>query len=179
LGLVNIPMSHPQRKLPGYQITWPLSNTLRYCEPPALLGELAQAGAHFQSDLATMYRGEPDYIETALQNIEARVRSITQLLRNQPVDLVMLVLTEVDRVCHHYWHYADPAHPKHVESPPPGQRRSSARTRRSIALWRTCCRSCRTTARSWSSPTMDSGRAASRLPCTAISRGGLAGHWRR
>ena len=117
LGLVNVPMSHPQRKLPGYQITWPLSNTLRYCEPPSLLGELAQAGAHFQSDLATMYRGESDYIDQALQNVDARVRSLAHLLRHHPVDAVMVVLTEVDRVCHHYWHYSDPSHPAYVEGP--------------------------------------------------------------
>ncbi len=118
LGLVNIPMSHPQRRLPGYQITWPLSNTLRYCEPPSLLAELAQAGAHFLSDLATMYRGEPDYIDRALRNIDQRVRSLKFLLENHPTDLVMAVLTEVDRVCHHYWHYRDPSHPKYVEGPP-------------------------------------------------------------
>jgi predicted AlkP superfamily phosphohydrolase/phosphomutase len=117
-GLVNIPMSHPQRPLRGYQITWPLSNTLRYCEPPGLLGELARAGAHFKSDLATMYRGEPDYIETALDNIRARVASVTHLMRTHPVDAVVVVLTEIDRVCHHYWHYSDTAHPRYTADAP-------------------------------------------------------------
>src|SRR5699024_12406999 len=44
-GMLNVPMSHPPRDLPGYQLTWPLQQTLRYCQPPTLLRELATAGA--------------------------------------------------------------------------------------------------------------------------------------
>lgn len=114
LGLINVPMSHPPRQLPGYQITWPLSNTIRYSCPHTLLGELANHGVHFQSDLATMYRGNHAYIHEALGNIRARLRSLEYLLTRHPVDAVMFVLTEVDRVCHHYWHFSDPAHPQFV-----------------------------------------------------------------
>lgn len=114
MGLINIPMSHPPRSLPGYQITWPLSNTLRYCSPQTLLGELANHGAHFQSDLATMYRGNLNYIHEALDNVEARLRSLKYLLEHHPVDAAMIVFTEVDRVCHHYWHFSDPTHPQFI-----------------------------------------------------------------
>jgi predicted AlkP superfamily phosphohydrolase/phosphomutase len=112
MGIINIPMSHPPRSLPGYQITWPLSNTLRYCSPHTLLGEMANHGAHFQSDLATMYRGDLNYIHEALDNVEARLRSLKYLLAHHPVDAAMIVFTEVDRVCHHYWHFSDPTHPQ-------------------------------------------------------------------
>jgi len=112
LGLINIPMTHPPRRLPGYQISWPLMNTLRYSEPKALLGEMACHGAHFQSDLATMYRGDLNYIHEALANTEARFNSLKYLLAKHPVDAVMMVLTEADRVCHHYWHFSDPTHPQ-------------------------------------------------------------------
>jgi predicted AlkP superfamily phosphohydrolase/phosphomutase len=114
LGLINIPMSHPPRKLPGYQITWPLSNTLRYSSPHTLLAELASHGAHFQSDLATMYRGDLNYIHEALDNVRARSRSLEYLLAHHPVDGVMIVFTEIDRICHHYWHFSDPAHPQFI-----------------------------------------------------------------
>lgn len=110
MGLINIPMSHPPRSLPGYQITWPLSNTLRYSKPPALLGEMAKNGAHFQSDLAVMYKGDLNYIHEAIDNVDARLRSLFYLLDHHPVDAVMIVFTEVDRVCHHYWHFSDPGH---------------------------------------------------------------------
>jgi predicted AlkP superfamily phosphohydrolase/phosphomutase len=117
LGLINIPMSHPPRDLPGYQITWPLAQTLRYCRPPDLLAGLTRAGAHFQPDLATMFRGDLGYIEQAKANVRARVRSASLLMRERPTDVVMVVFTEVDRVCHHYWHFWDAGHPRHEHAP--------------------------------------------------------------
>ncbi|WP_239139747.1 alkaline phosphatase family protein [Sphaerisporangium krabiense] len=117
LGLVNVPMSHPPRDLPGYQITWPLQQTIRYCRPAGLLAELARNGVHFQSDLATMFRGDLGYLDEAVANVEARVRSLEYLMTAHPTDLVMAVLTEADRVCHHYWHFWDPGHPQHAPAP--------------------------------------------------------------
>lgn len=112
LGLVNIPMSHPPIDRPGYEVSWPLEQTLRHCRPASLLRELAAAKAHFQSDLATMYRGDLGYLDDAERNVAARVRSVRELMRARPTDLVMVVLTEADRVGHHYWHFGDPAHPR-------------------------------------------------------------------
>ncbi|MDJ0462511.1 alkaline phosphatase family protein [Streptomyces sp. H27-C3] len=117
LGLINIPMSHPPADLPGYQISWPLERTLRHCRPDSLLRELAAAKAHFQSDLATMFRGDMGYLEQAERNVEARVRSVRHLMRTRPTDVVMVVLTEADRVGHHYWHYEDTTHPRHEKAP--------------------------------------------------------------
>jgi predicted AlkP superfamily phosphohydrolase/phosphomutase len=106
-------MSHPPAELPGYQITWPLRQTLRHCRPSGLLGELAAAGAHFQSDLATMFTGDLGYLEQAEANVAARVRSVRHLMTAHPTDAVMVVLTEADRVGHHYWHYTDTSHPRY------------------------------------------------------------------
>jgi predicted AlkP superfamily phosphohydrolase/phosphomutase len=117
LGLINIPMSHPPRDLPGYQITWPLAQTLRYCRPAGLLSELTRSDAHFQPDLATMFRGDLSYIDQALDNVSARVRSALYLMRHRPADIVMIVFTEADRVCHHYWHFCDTGHPRHDDQP--------------------------------------------------------------
>jgi predicted AlkP superfamily phosphohydrolase/phosphomutase len=128
LGLVNVPMSHPPRNLPGYQVTWPLENTMHYCSPRTLLGDMARHDAHFQSDLATMFRGDYGYLDEAVANVGARSRSISYLLRSRPADVVMAVFTEADRVGHHYWHYADPAHPQH-EAAPPGSGWDEAITR--------------------------------------------------
>ncbi|AUX26877.1 uncharacterized protein SOCEGT47_074470 [Sorangium cellulosum] len=114
VGLVNIPMSHPPRGYRGYEISWPLENTLRFSSPPGLLAELAACGCQFQSDLACMYRGDLQYIHSALANVEARGRSVRHLMSRRPTDVVMVVLTEIDRVCHHYWHFSDPSHPSHV-----------------------------------------------------------------
>jgi predicted AlkP superfamily phosphohydrolase/phosphomutase len=119
LGLINIPMSHPPADLPGYQITWPLIHTLRYCRPPELLGELHRQGAHVQPDLATMFRGDMDYVEEAHGHVAARTRAAVTLMRERPADVVMVVYTEIDRVCHHYWQYGDPDHPRYVNGDAP------------------------------------------------------------
>lgn len=115
VGLINVPMSHPPRDLPGYQVTWPLEQTLRYSSPSGLLGELARAGAPFKPDIAAMFRGDLGYLDFALEHIRARTRSIRYLMTHHPVDVVMAVITEIDRICHHYWHFCDPCHPHHEE----------------------------------------------------------------
>lgn len=119
LGLVNIPMSHPPRDLPGYQVSWPLQQTAHYCRPRTLLAELGRNGVPFRSDLATMFRGNYGYLDEAELNVAARARSMSYLMRTHPTDIAMVVFTEVDRVGHHYWHFVDPAHPRH-EAPPDG-----------------------------------------------------------
>ncbi|MDZ4232280.1 MAG: alkaline phosphatase family protein, partial [Dietzia sp.] len=132
LGLVNIPMSHPPAELPGYQVTWPLQQTLRHCRPPGLLRELASADAHFQSDLATMFTGDMGYLEEAEANVAARARSVRHLMTARPTDAVMVVLTEADRVGHHYWHYTDPSHPRHEEAADRGWDQAMTRVYRAI-----------------------------------------------
>ncbi|MFE5121593.1 alkaline phosphatase family protein [Streptomyces sp. NPDC056669] len=114
VGLVNVPMSHPPRQVPGYQLTWPLARTLRYSEPPGLLGELARAGAGFKADIAAMFRGDLSYAEAAVEHVRARGRTIQYVLRERPVDVFMAVITEIDRICHHYWHFADACHDRHT-----------------------------------------------------------------
>ncbi|HLJ27725.1 MAG TPA: alkaline phosphatase family protein [Candidatus Angelobacter sp.] len=122
LGLVNIPMSHPAVALPGYQITWPLKQTTSYCSPRDLLGDLSRNGCYFQSDLATMYRGELDYIDHAVNFVPERMRAARYLLQNWNADIFAIVLTEADRVCHHYWQFSDPAHPLYDADAPPRYR---------------------------------------------------------
>jgi predicted AlkP superfamily phosphohydrolase/phosphomutase len=117
-GLVNIPMSHPAVPLPGYQVTWPLKQTTSYCSPSSLLGDLARNGCYFRSDLATMYRGDLDYIEHAVNFVPERMRAARYLLQNWDADIFQIVLTEADRVCHHYWQFSDPTHPLYTTDVP-------------------------------------------------------------
>ncbi|HEX7286706.1 MAG TPA: alkaline phosphatase family protein [Candidatus Angelobacter sp.] len=119
LGLVNIPMSHPAVPLPGYQITWPLKQTTSYSNPQHLLGDLSRNGCYFQSDLATMYRGDLNYIDHAVKFVPERMRAARYLLQNWNADLFTIVLTEADRVCHHYWQFSDPSHPLYEPDAPP------------------------------------------------------------
>lgn len=108
VGVYNMPMTHPPRALKGgYMISWPLSNTLRYTEPPTLASELADAGLHYHSDLVSMYRGQVDYPQRAADYIRGRAETALHLQRTRPVDAMFVCFTEVDRISHHYWESAD------------------------------------------------------------------------
>lgn len=104
-GLINIPMSHPPKKVNGYIITWPLSNTLRYCYPNNLIKEIANNEGHYVSDLLTMFNGDEKYIYDAIKITKRRLKTLLYLIKNKSTDFVMSVFTEIDRVSHFYWHY--------------------------------------------------------------------------
>lgn len=104
-GMINIPMTHPPKEVNGYILTWPLSNTLRYCYPPGLIKEIAEHQGHYASDLVTMFKGDVNYINEALEITRKRLQTIKYLIKNKPVDFFMAVFTEIDRVSHFYWHY--------------------------------------------------------------------------
>lgn len=116
VGLINIPMSHPPGSWPGYQITWPLVPTLHYSKPSGLLRELSSIGGLALPDIACMYDASPDYPERAKKYIQARTRTVKHLITNRPTDVVAVVYTEIDRVCHHYWHGLDLSHPEHEQA---------------------------------------------------------------
>jgi len=104
VGAFNIPMTHPPVDLDGgYMVSWPLSKTLRYTAPASLMTELAAAGLHFHSDIVTMYRGQEDYCEQAAKFIRGRADTCLYLQRTRPVDALLVVFTEVDRVSHYFW----------------------------------------------------------------------------
>ena len=104
-GMINIPMTHPPKEVNGYMLTWPLSNTLRYCYPADLIKEIAAHQGHYASDLITMFNGDVNYINEALETTCKRLQTIKYLVQNKPVDFFMTVFTEIDRVSHFYWHY--------------------------------------------------------------------------
>ncbi|KMQ32174.1 alkaline phosphatase family protein [Bacillus cereus] len=101
VNVINVPMTHPPRPVNGCLITWPLTNTLRFSFPPNLLTEISRDVGPYLSDLATMYKGEPDYIKKAEQYIERKTETMIHLLKHYAGDFSMVVFTEVDRVSHY------------------------------------------------------------------------------
>jgi predicted AlkP superfamily phosphohydrolase/phosphomutase len=65
-----------------------------------------------------MFRGALDYISHARDFVAARMKAARHLIQNWEADVVMAVLTEADRVCHHYWHFSDRSHPLHPNQAP-------------------------------------------------------------
>ena len=112
-GVINVPMTHPPQKLDGYMISWPLSNTLRYCEPPELLIGIARNKGYFASDYSTMYDGDMNYIHSAISITQKRAKTFEYLIANTEWDLLINVFSEVDRVSHFYWQYMDKTSPEY------------------------------------------------------------------
>lgn len=106
-GIINVPMSHPPKKINGYMFTWPLSNTLNYCYPKELIREIADNQGQYVSDLLMMFSGDENYIFEAIKITRKRVNTILYLLKHRPTDLMICVFTEIDRVSHYYWKYID------------------------------------------------------------------------
>ncbi|XOV80945.1 MAG: alkaline phosphatase family protein [Aestuariibacter sp.] len=104
VGAYNIPMTHPPAKMKnGYMISWPLSKTLRYSDPPELISELARKGLHYHSDVISMYRGQEDYLNQTKSFIRNKVKTCHFLQSERPVDAMILVFTEIDRISHYFW----------------------------------------------------------------------------
>lgn len=115
-GMINIPMTHPPKKVNGFIITWPLSNTLRYAYPDDILFKIAQYGGHYVSDLGIMYDGNIDYIDKAINITRKRVKTLKCIMENYRWDFLVSVFTEIDRVSHFYWHYMDKSSPEYMET---------------------------------------------------------------
>jgi predicted AlkP superfamily phosphohydrolase/phosphomutase len=100
VNVVNVPMTHPPRPVNGNLITWPLTNTLRFSYPDHLIRDMVKEVGPYLSDLATMYRGEPDYLDKARKYIRMRTKTLLYLQERHPADFNMVVFTEIDRVSH-------------------------------------------------------------------------------
>lgn len=112
-GVVNVPMTHPPKKLNGFMITWPLSKTLRYTYPEDLLIKIAKNGGHYVNDLIMMCDGKSDYISKAIEVTKKRVKTLEYLLNKYEWDFMSVVFTEIDRISHFFWHYMDPESPEY------------------------------------------------------------------
>lgn len=103
VGLMNVPMTHPADGRFEFEFTWPLHHTLRYTHPPGLLGRIKEADGLILSDLATMCTGETNYWKKAISYIKKRTRGTLAIIRENPVDALFIVYSELDRVLHHFW----------------------------------------------------------------------------
>lgn len=106
-SMINIPMTYPPREVNGLIITWPLSNTLRYAYPNDILFEIARYGGHFASDINSMYDGDLNYIDKAIDITSKRLKTLEYVIQNCEWDFLASVFTEIDRISHFYWHFMD------------------------------------------------------------------------
>ena len=81
-----------------------------------MLGELRRAGGLALPDIACMPDGSPGYLERAKRYVQERTKAVRYLIQNQPTDVLAVVYTEIDRICHLFWHGLDDNHPRSSEA---------------------------------------------------------------
>jgi predicted AlkP superfamily phosphohydrolase/phosphomutase len=113
--VLNIPNTYPARALNGLLVSGFVAvNLERAVYPAALLPRLSADGYKIDVDYANADQ-RPDHFFTDLNaTLEARRRVYRTLLRDEPWDLFIGVITECDRLHHYFWsQYVDATAPHH------------------------------------------------------------------
>jgi predicted AlkP superfamily phosphohydrolase/phosphomutase len=113
--VLNIPNTYPARALEGMLVSGFVAvNLERAVYPASLLPALKADGYKIDVDYVNADQ-RPDHFFTDLAaTLEGRRRTYLRLLRDEPWDLFVGVITECDRLHHYFWNqYVDPAAPHH------------------------------------------------------------------
>ena len=113
--VLNIPNTYPARPLHGLLVSGFVAVKLeRAVYPPELLPRLTAGGYRIDVDYVNADQ-RPEYFFTDLEaTLDARRRTYLELVRGEPWDLFIGVITECDRLHHYFWNqYVDPSAPHH------------------------------------------------------------------
>jgi len=113
--VMNIPNTYPARALHGMLASGFVAIDLKRAVHPAeLLPRLERAGYRIDVDYVNADQRPDAFFAHLHAVLEARRRVYLELLREEPWDLFVGVVTECDRLHHYFWHqWADPGAPYH------------------------------------------------------------------
>jgi predicted AlkP superfamily phosphohydrolase/phosphomutase len=113
--VMNIPNTYPARELNGMLVSGFVAvNLQRAVWPATLLPRLQEAGYRIDVDYVNADQRPDAFFADLRTVVEARRRVYLDLLRTEPWDLFVGVITECDRLHHYFWsQWADPAAPHH------------------------------------------------------------------
>lgn len=111
-GIINVFGTHPAEPLNGYVITYPMAQTVRASHPPSLLHELSKSGVSYAHDVSIWYAGQPreEFLTRVLEADRQRGLAAQELWA-RAVDVLIVNLTAIDRVCHFYYQELEPGSP--------------------------------------------------------------------
>jgi predicted AlkP superfamily phosphohydrolase/phosphomutase len=113
--VLNVPNTYPARALNGLLISGFVAiNLERAVYPASLLPRLTQQGYRIDVDYLNADQKPEAFFADLTAVLETRRKVYLDLLRDEPWDLFIGVVTECDRL-HHYFYadYVDPAAPRH------------------------------------------------------------------
>jgi predicted AlkP superfamily phosphohydrolase/phosphomutase len=113
--VMNVPGTYPARALEGMLVSGFVAiNLERAVYPAALLPRLTAAGYKIDVDYVKANERPEAFFADLDATVDARRRVYLDLLRNEPWDLFVGVITECDRLHHYFWdQWVDPRAPHH------------------------------------------------------------------
>ncbi|HJW68905.1 MAG TPA: alkaline phosphatase family protein [Candidatus Binatia bacterium] len=113
--VLNIPNTYPARVLNGLLVSGFVAVKLeRAVYPPDLLSRLTAGGYRIDVDYVNADQRPDHFFADLGATLDARLRAYLELVRGEPWDLFIGVITECDRLHHYFWsQYVDPAAPHH------------------------------------------------------------------
>ncbi len=114
LGVINVPLTYPPDPVDGFMVSGIIVPSGRtFTHPPELTRALQERWSNYR--VAIPWRPYEGKVEKFLHDLhlytEARAEATLWLAGQTPVDLLMVVFTETDRLQHALWQYIDPTHP--------------------------------------------------------------------
>jgi predicted AlkP superfamily phosphohydrolase/phosphomutase len=113
--VMNVPGTYPARPLAGMLVSGFVAiNLERAVYPAALLPRLTAAGYKIDVDYAKANERPEAFFADLIATMDARRRVYLDLLRDEPWDLFIGVITECDRLHHYFWNqWVDDRAPHH------------------------------------------------------------------
>jgi len=114
--VMNVPNTYPARALNGLLVSGFVAvNLERAVYPATLLPRLREDGYRIDVDYLNADQRPEAFFADLMATLDARRRVYLKLLRDEPWDLFVGVITESDRLHHYFWsQYVDPAAPHHA-----------------------------------------------------------------
>jgi len=111
VGVITVPMTYPPWEVNGYLLAgYPCPNSRRNYTYPPEWGETLPSSYNFAADYY-LNASEDEIWRGGREMLERRASLALDLMREEGLDVCVLVLGEIDRAQHDFWKYIDPRFP--------------------------------------------------------------------
>ena len=120
VGVLNVPVTYPPQPLNGFMISGILSPKQgTFCYPKDLISRHQSALGEYRISPNIQYKvgNEEAYIKDIYDLIHAHGKWALHLMKNEPVDVMMVHFIALDIMMHALWRWMDESHPRHAPSP--------------------------------------------------------------
>ena len=116
VGVLNVPITYPPRKVNGYMVPGLLSpDQGKTVFPPDLLKPYEAELGKYRLTPNVQYKAgnEDEFIADLHDLIATQLRYALRLMKDQPTDVLMLHFLATDNGSHALWRFMDQTHPRH------------------------------------------------------------------